>query len=101
MVQEKEPLPFHSTRAQEIHKAIAEYLNVDMVPFDAVNSSGFLRLMKIMEPRFEVASHTYYISQVEVFRLTLYPSLPNGGASVLCILFTLICPKDNVFVSQY
>ena len=66
VVQEKEPLPFHSTRAQEIHKAIAEYLNVDMVPFDAVNSAGFLRLMKIMEPRFEVASHTYYSNQVEV-----------------------------------
>ena len=41
VVQEKEPLPFHSTRAQEIHKAIAEYLNVDMVPFDAgIHCSG-------------------------------------------------------------
>ena len=75
MVQEKEPLPFHSTRAQEIHKAIAEYLNVDMVPFDAVNSSGFLRLMKIMEPRFEVASHTYYSSQTEVIHERLKSKL--------------------------
>ena len=77
VVQEKEPLPFHSTRAQEIHKAIAEYLNVDMVPFDAVNSSGFLRLMKIMEPRFEVASHTYYSSQTEVIHERLKSKLPK------------------------
>ena len=75
VVQEKEPLPFHSTRAQEIHKALSKYLNVDMVPFDAVNSSGFLRLMKIMEPRFEVASHTYYSSQTEVIHERLKSKL--------------------------
>ena len=48
---------------------------MDMVPFDAVNSSGFLRLMKIMEPRFEVASHTYYSSQTEVIHERLKSKL--------------------------
>ena len=66
-IQEKEPFPFHSARAQEIHKALAEYLCVDLVAFDAVNSSGFLRLLKILEiSRSQVASHTYYKSQVQV-----------------------------------
>ena len=30
-IQEKEPFPFHSARAQEIHKALSEYLCVDLV----------------------------------------------------------------------
>ena len=52
-----------------------------MVPFDAVKSSGFLRLMKIMEPRFEVASHTYYSSQTEVIHERLKSKLISKVAT--------------------
>ena len=56
---------FNSEKAQSLHKLVLEWLIVDMVPFNKTNGAGFLRMMKGMNPKFEVASRQFYSGLLE------------------------------------
>lgn len=58
-------LPFHSPKAQRIHKSIFERMMVDLIPFNEVNKPGFIRHHYLLEPRFEIASDKYYKSLLD------------------------------------
>ena len=65
VVEASQPMPFHSEKALHLHKIMFEYLVSDLVPWNAVNGPGFQRLCHELNPRFQVASHSYYASQLE------------------------------------
>ena len=57
-------MPFHSEKSLHLLDKVLEYL-VSCVPWNAVNGPGFQRLCHELNPRFQVASHSYYASQLE------------------------------------
>ena len=59
-VESQSKLEFNSPRAQKIHKGIFEMNILDCQPWTMVNDPGFIRLMNVLEPRFEIASDKYY-----------------------------------------
>ena len=64
-IESRNPLDFHSFKAQRIHKAIFEQMVVDLVPFHEVNKPGFLRTFYVTTPNFKVASDKYYRSLLD------------------------------------
>ena len=65
VLEASQPMPFHSEKSLHLHKILFEYLVSDCVPWNAVNGPGFQRLCHELNPRFQVASHSYYASQLE------------------------------------
>lgn len=64
-VASRNPLDFHSLKAQKYHKTIMEQMIVDLVPFHEVNKPGFLRSYAVLAPNFKVASSKYYRSLLD------------------------------------
>ena len=65
VVEASQPMPFHSEKSLHIHKVLFEYLVSDCVPWNAINGPGFQRLCHELNPRFQVASESYYRSLLE------------------------------------
>ena len=55
-----QPLAFDHPRAKEISKKIGEMIALDNEPFSVVNHIGFNRLMKLLEPRYQLPSDKYF-----------------------------------------
>ena len=86
-VQSNNPLPFHSPKAQRIHKGIFEQMVVDLVPFHEVNKPGFLRQYYRLVPNFKVATAKYYRSLLE----PTYDKIRDATHVFLLTLFVWIC----------
>ena len=65
VVEASQPMPFHSEKSLHIHKVLFEYLVSDCVPWNAINGPGFQRLCHELNPRFQVASESYYRSLLD------------------------------------
>lgn len=52
----------HSVRqvVEEITDGVAFHVGKDMVPIYVVEQSGFVRMLKIIEPKVDTQSHKYY-----------------------------------------
>ena len=50
------PYDKSSKRWKEVTEAVTFYLAKDMVPFKTVENEGFKRLLKVVDPRYEVPS---------------------------------------------
>ena len=85
-VEHKNPLDFHSDKAQRIHKAIFEQMVLDLVPFHEVNKPGFLRTYAHVVPNFEVASDKYY-------RSLLDPTYDKIRYASICVSFQFMFTK--------
>lgn len=48
-----------STRHKAISQAIAKAIVLDLRPLDTVNDKGFINLIKVLEPRYELQSRTH------------------------------------------
>ncbi|XP_005986354.1 zinc finger BED domain-containing protein 6 [Latimeria chalumnae] len=46
--------------AQEINRAVAEMIALDLLPFSFVSNGGFKRLMEVVAPRYQIPSRTYF-----------------------------------------
>ena len=55
-----QPLAFDHPRAKEISKRIGKMIALDNEPFTMVNHIGFNRLMKLLEPRYQLPSDKYF-----------------------------------------
>ena len=55
-----QPLAFDHPRAKEISKRIGEMIALDNEPFTAVDHTGFNRLMKLLEPIYQLPSGKYF-----------------------------------------
>ena len=64
-VEAKTMMKFENPRSLRLHKSIFEMLVMDLVPFTEVAKPGFLRHHYVAIPNFNVASPTYYRSQLE------------------------------------
>ena len=56
--------PKNSSRAQAITTSLAEFIVRDMRPIATVEGAGFLKLMSVIEPRYEVPSRKHLSSVV-------------------------------------
>ncbi|XP_051816727.1 E3 SUMO-protein ligase ZBED1-like [Acanthochromis polyacanthus] len=54
-----------SKRHREITQAIAEYLAKDMLPFNSVSGSGFMKMVNVLDKRYSIPARTYF-SQVAI-----------------------------------
>ena len=55
-----QPLAFDHPRAKEITKRIGEMIALDNEPFTIVDHIGFVRLMNLLEPRYQLPSDKYF-----------------------------------------
>ena len=76
------PYQFDHPRARKLHRAIAEMVCVDCLPFYTVEKPGFLRLIHTIEPRYKPCSRTY-LSQ------TMIPSMYDSVKSHVAQLIDL------------
>ena len=74
-VESQSKLEFNSQRAQKIHKSIFEMNILDKQPWTMVNDPGFIRLLNVLEPRFEIASDKYYREMLEPSHLAIKTKL--------------------------
>ena len=49
-----------SKRWKEVTDAVTFYLAKDMIPIKTVENAGFKRLLKIVDPRYEIPSRKYF-----------------------------------------
>ena len=49
----------NSDRHKRITKAIARYIALDLRPLNSVNDEGFFHLIKVLEPRYDLASRAH------------------------------------------
>ncbi|CAL9685112.1 unnamed protein product [Knipowitschia caucasica] len=54
-----ELLPQNSDRSRKITQRVVEYIALDDQPISVVENVGFCRLMKFLEPRYELPSRRY------------------------------------------
>ena len=59
----KEPLARESVRSQEITKAIAEMIVVDMHALSLVEAKGFKHFMSVMEPRYHTPGRKHMLEK--------------------------------------
>ena len=55
-----QPFVFDHPRAKEITKRIGEMMALDNEPFTMVNHIGFVRLLNLLEPRYQLPSDKYF-----------------------------------------
>ena len=55
-----QPFSFDHPRAKEITKKVGEMIALDSEPFNVVNHTGFSRLLKVLEPRYQLPSDKYF-----------------------------------------
>ena len=55
-----QPLAFDNPRAKEITRRIGEMIALDNEPFTVVGHTGFSRLLKLLEPRYNLPSDKYF-----------------------------------------
>ena len=65
IIEKRQKLDFNSSEAQKYHKRVFEMMLLDLRPFRCVNEPGFIRLCHEFNPRFELASDTYYRNLLE------------------------------------
>uniref|UniRef100_A0A1A8JA70 BED-type domain-containing protein n=1 Tax=Nothobranchius kuhntae TaxID=321403 RepID=A0A1A8JA70_NOTKU len=56
----RQPFTRDSKRAKEIDRAIATFIAVDMRPFSVVDNIGFQETLRVLEPRYNLPSRTYF-----------------------------------------
>lgn len=56
----KAKLPFSSPRANSITNSIAMFIGKDLRPYSVMENEGFRRMLKILEPRYEIPSRKYF-----------------------------------------
>ncbi|XP_068250409.1 zinc finger BED domain-containing protein 4-like [Palaemon carinicauda] len=54
----------NSTRAQEIHKVIGEFITLDCQPISVVEDLGFEHLMKKLKPNYVIPSRKYFSEMI-------------------------------------
>ena len=54
----------NNSNAVRIHRKIAEMMAIDYQPFSIVSDVGFTRLLKTLEPRYNVPSRKYFTENV-------------------------------------
>jgi len=54
-----QPLAFDNPSAKEITRQIGEMIALDNEPFAVVGHTGFIRLLKLLEPRYKLPSDKY------------------------------------------
>jgi hypothetical protein len=59
-IEKQGTLPSSNKRAKEITDAITHFLAKDSVPFNAVERPGFKRLLRVLEPRYEVPAKSTF-----------------------------------------
>jgi len=55
-----QPFLFDHPRAKEITKKVSEMIATDSEPFNIVLHTGFTRLLKVLEPRYQLPSDKYF-----------------------------------------
>nr|XP_054592988.1 E3 SUMO-protein ligase ZBED1-like [Nothobranchius furzeri] len=56
----RQPFTRDSKRAKEIDRVIATFIAVDMRPFSVVDNIGFREMLRVLEPRYNLPSRTYF-----------------------------------------
>lgn len=54
----------HSEKHKSITRGIGVYIAKDMQPYSVVNDRGFRFLMKLVEPRYSIPSHTHFSDKI-------------------------------------
>lgn len=60
----KHPLPAQSDRAKAITNAIGVFIATDVRPYSVVQNEGFKNMLKVLEPRYDIPSHTHFSEKV-------------------------------------
>jgi len=64
VVEQLKPFSKDSERHIKLVEAVGNFIAVDMQPLSVVENKGFLQLMKVAEPRFQVPSKGYFTKTV-------------------------------------
>ena len=54
----------NDARALVVHRKIGEMIAIDDHPFSVVNDTGFVNLLKVLEPRYNIPSRKYFTETV-------------------------------------
>ena len=59
-----QPLATQSDRAKAITKAIGVFIGAHMRPYSVVQNEGFKHMLKVLEPRYNIPSHTHFSEKI-------------------------------------
>ena len=84
-----QPLAFDHPRAKIITKRISEMMALDNEPFTMINHIGFVRLLNILEPRYQLPSDKYFSETLipEMYQKVAF-KLKNDVSSTLYVSLT-------------
>ncbi|KAK6182239.1 hypothetical protein SNE40_009967 [Patella caerulea] len=70
-LQNTTPLPPGSARSHAINRSIGLFMAHDMRPYSVVENVGFRRMVRTLEPRYNIPSKTYFATNVvpKLYRL--------------------------------
>jgi len=54
----------NDARAQRLHRLVSEMIALDNQPFSVVEDPGFIRLVRVLEPRYVIPSRKYLVDKV-------------------------------------
>ncbi|KAK0141840.1 Zinc finger BED domain-containing protein 1 [Merluccius polli] len=60
----KQCFPAGSDRAIAITKSIGVFIAADMRPYSVVENKGFKKMIKVLEPRYEIPSRTHFTTKI-------------------------------------
>ena len=64
-VQEKVRIwDINDARAQRVHRLVIEMIALDNQPFSVIEDPGFVRLLRVLEPRYVIPSRKYLVDKV-------------------------------------
>jgi hypothetical protein len=53
-------MPITSSKSMAIHRSVGEFIATDLRPYSIVESSGFIKLLNTLEPRYSVPSRPFF-----------------------------------------
>ena len=93
-VQQVTPLGFNHPTVRKITRSIAELIALDNQPFSIVDDIGFIRVMKVLEPRYTIPSRRYF---AEVAIPDIFREVKEAMGNFFAQLDYLSCTTDMVF----